>query len=98
MPTFDDALRSIDDRFARLREEKRIPGIAWGVIRDGELVHAGGSGTFRDGEDRVPDADTVFRIASITKSFTAATILLLRDKGHLRLDDPMATYMPELVG
>ena len=90
MPTFDDALRSIDDRFARLREEKRIPGIAWGVIRDGELVHAGGSGTIRDGEDRVPDADTVFRIASMTKSFTAATILLLRDEGRLRLDDPVA--------
>ena len=89
MPTFDDALRSIDDRFARLREEKLIPGIAWGVIRDGELVHAGGSGTIRDGEDRVPDADTVFRIASMTKSFTAATILLLRDEGRLRLDDPV---------
>ena len=44
MPTFDDALRCIDDRFALLREEKRIPGIAWGVIRDGELVHAGGVG------------------------------------------------------
>ena len=98
MPTFDDALRSIDDRFARLREEKRVPGIAWGVIRDGELVHAGGSGTFRDGEDRVPDADTVFRIASMTKSFTAATILLLRDEGRLRLDHPVATYVPELTG
>ncbi len=51
MLTFDDALRSIDDRFARLREEKRIPGIAWGVIREGELVHAGGSGTVREVED-----------------------------------------------
>ena len=98
MPTFDDALRAIDDRFVRLREEKRVPGIAWGVIRDGELVHAGGSGTIRDGEDRVPDADTVFRIASMTKSFTAATILLLRDEGRLRLDDAVATYVPELVG
>jgi CubicO group peptidase (beta-lactamase class C family) len=98
MPTFDDAIRSIDDRFARLREEKRIPGVAWGVIRDGELVHAGGAGTIRDGEDRVPDADTVFRIASMTKSFTAATILLLRDEGRLHLDDPVATYVPELAG
>ncbi len=98
MPTFDDALRSIDDRFARLREDKRIPGIAWGVIRDGELAHAGGAGTFREGEDRVPDADTVFRIASMTKSFTAATILLLRDEGRLGLDDPVATYVPELAG
>ena len=58
----------------------------------------GESGTARDGEDRVPDADTVFRIASMTKSFTAATILLLRDEGRLRLDDPVATYVPELAG
>ena len=46
----------------------------------------------------MPDADTVFRIASMTKSFTAATILLLRDEGRLRLDDPVATYVPELAG
>jgi CubicO group peptidase (beta-lactamase class C family) len=98
MPTFNDALRSIDDLLAGLREEKGIPGIAWGVVRDGELVHAGGVGTIRDGEDRVPDADTVFRIASMTKSFTAATILLLRDEGRLRLDDPVATHVPELAG
>jgi CubicO group peptidase (beta-lactamase class C family) len=98
MPTFDDALRAIDDRFARYREERKIPGAAWGVIRDGELVHVGGTGTFRDGEVRTPDADTVFRIASMTKSFTAAAVLLLRDEGRLRLDDPVATHVPELAG
>jgi CubicO group peptidase (beta-lactamase class C family) len=97
MPTFDEALRSIDARFARLRDEARIPGVAWGVVRDGELVHAGGSGTTRDGEDRRPDAGSVFRIASMTKSFTASTILLLRDEGRLRLDEPVATYVPELA-
>jgi CubicO group peptidase (beta-lactamase class C family) len=43
-----------------------------------------------------PDADTVFRIASMTKSFTAALLLLLRDEGRLALDDPVAAYVPEL--
>ena len=98
MPTFDDALQAIDDRFERYRQEKGIPGAAWGVIRDGALVHTAGAGTTRDGEDRVPDADTVFRIASMTKSFTAATVLLLRDEGRLRLDDPVADHVPELRG
>ena len=97
MPTFDDALRSLDARFARLRDEARIPGVAWGVVRDGALVHAGGAGTTRDGEDRRPDAGSVFRIASMTKSFTAATVLLLRDEGRLRLDEPVAAYVPELA-
>ena len=95
---FDDLLPALDARFERLREETRIPGVAWGVVRDGVLVHAGGAGTIRDGEDRRPDADTVFRIASMTKSFTAAALLLLRDEGRLRLDDPVGDHVPELAG
>ena len=92
-----DALRDLDARFSRLRDEARIPGVAWGVVSNGELVHAGGAGTTRDGEDRRPDAGSVFRIASMTKSFTSSTVLLLRDEGRLRLDDPVATYVPELT-
>ena len=42
------------------------------------------------------DADTVFRIASMTKSFTAMAILQLRDEGKLSLDDPAERYVPEL--
>ena len=45
-----------------------------------------------------PDADTVFRIASMTKSFTASAILALRDDGLLELDDPAEEYVPELRG
>jgi CubicO group peptidase (beta-lactamase class C family) len=97
MPPLEDALRPLDDRFARLREEARIPGVAWGVVADGELVHAGGAGTIRDGEDHRPGADSVFRIASMTKSFTASAVLLLRDAGRLRLDEPVATYVPDLA-
>ncbi len=43
------------------------------------------------------DADTVFRIASMTKSFTALGILKLRDEGKLSLDDPAERYIPELA-
>jgi CubicO group peptidase (beta-lactamase class C family) len=96
MPTFEDALRSLGERFELLPADRRIPGVAWGVVRDGELVRAGGAGTIRDGEDLRPDADSVFRIASMTKSFTAATVLLLRDEGRLRLDDPVGLHVPEL--
>ena len=67
------------------------------MVRDGELVHTGGAGTIRDGEDARPDADSVYRIASMTKSFTAAAILLLRDEGRIRLDDPVAEHVPALA-
>src|ERR1700678_2942168 len=73
------------------------PGLVYGIVRDGELVHAGGLGQRRLGGER-PDADTVFRIASMSKSFTAAAILLLRDEGGLALDDKASRYVPELGG
>jgi CubicO group peptidase (beta-lactamase class C family) len=98
MPPLEDALGPLDDRFARLSEEAGIPGVAWGVVADGALAHAGGAGTTRDGEDRRPGADSVFRIASMTKSFTASAVLLLRDEGRLRLDESVATYVPDLAG
>ena len=94
---FDDLLPGLDARFERLAREAAVPGVAWGVVRDGLLVHSGGAGTIRDGEDRRPDADSVYRIASMTKSFTAATVLLLRDEGRLRLDDPVADHVPALA-
>jgi CubicO group peptidase (beta-lactamase class C family) len=76
----------------------RAPGLAYGVLLDGELVHAGGRGTLRVGEDAPPDADSVFRIASMTKSFVAAAVLLLRDRGLLALDDPVRRHVPEATG
>ena len=98
MNDFDAALAALDARFARIQSERGVPGMAWGVVRDGRLVHSGGAGTVSQRDATTPTADHVFRIASMTKSFTAATILLLRDEGRLRLDDLVAHYVPALAG
>jgi CubicO group peptidase (beta-lactamase class C family) len=95
--TIDDALSAADELAAKTFARWKVPGLAYGVVRDGQLIHSRGLGTVRVGEDRSPDAGSVFRIASMTKSFTAATILLLRDEGRLRLDDPVGQVVPELV-
>lgn len=73
------------------------PALAYGVVADGRLVHARGLGE-RWVDGPAPDEQTVFRIASMTKSFTAAAVLLLRDEGALRLDDPAEEYVHELAG
>jgi CubicO group peptidase (beta-lactamase class C family) len=73
------------------------PGLAYGIVLGGELVHAAGLGERHLG-GAPPDADTVFRIASMTKSFTASAILTLRDDGVLKLDDPAEEYVPEMRG
>jgi serine-type D-Ala-D-Ala carboxypeptidase/endopeptidase len=85
----------VDSLAAGYYERGGQPGLAYGIVAGGELVHAGGLGERHLGGP-LPDAATVFRIASMTKSFTASAILALRDDGMLRLDDLAGDYVPEL--
>ena len=93
----DEPSEALAEVFARWALRTRAPGIAWGLVRDGALVASGGVGTLRVGEDAPPDADSVFRIASMTKSFTGAALMSLVAEGRIRLDEPVATYVPELA-
>jgi len=77
----------VDRQMKEYAAQAHAPGAAWGVVVDGQLAHTGVTG-FRDVPAQSPvDADTVFRIASMTKSFTAMSILKLRDEGKLSLDE-----------
>ena len=96
-PARDDALRRADEVADRFLTGRKVPGVMYGVTLGDALIHARGIGTLRVGEDATPDSDSVFRIASMTKSFTAATVLALRDEGLLGLDDPVARHVPDLV-
>src|SRR5688572_24788601 len=88
------AMPRIDSLFSAFAKENHVPGIAYGILIDGQLVHTGTSG-LRDIANNAPvDSASVFRIASMTKSFTALAILKLRDEGKLALDDPAERYVP----
>ena len=90
------AFPEIDRLFREYAAGANIPGAAWGIVVDGELAHTGVLG-YRDVPARAAvTPDTVFRIASMTKSFTAMAILKLRDEGKLSLDDPAERYVPEM--
>ena len=92
------AFPRIDSLMRAFAERSRVPGIAYGIVVDGRLVHVGTAG-YRELSSRAPvDTSTVFRIASMSKSFAAAAILQLRDQGRLSLDDPAERYVPELAG
>jgi CubicO group peptidase (beta-lactamase class C family) len=80
-----DHLKAISSSFQTIG---RIPALAAGVVVDGELIATYGNGA---------DEHTLFRIASMTKSFTAAAVLSLRDASLLRLDDAVALHAPELA-
>lgn len=88
----------VDRTMEHYRLDAHIPGMVWGIVQDGRLVHVKGAGV-QDVETKRPvTADTLFRIASMTKAFTALSILKLRDDGKLALDAPVETYVPELRG
>ena len=91
------AFPDIDRAFTKWVAERHMPGAVFGVIVDGELAWVKAHGVETVGGAPVTP-DSLFRIASMTKSFTAMSILQLRDAGKLSLDEPAAKYVPELAG
>jgi CubicO group peptidase (beta-lactamase class C family) len=86
----------LTDRIHQLMAEPGVPGVALGIVRDQDLLWSGGFGYADLESGRPMDADTMFGVASITKTFTSTAIMQLRDRSRLSLDDPVARYIPEI--
>lgn len=91
------ALAKIASMMRERMAAMHAPGLSWGVVIDGEIVATEGIGEQRAGSGVPLTPDSVFRIASMTKSVTALAILKLRDAGRLALDDPASKYVPALA-
>jgi CubicO group peptidase (beta-lactamase class C family) len=76
-------------------EAWKVPGLAIAIVKDGEIVLARGYGNRLIGSDAPVTPDTVFSIASCTKSFTASCIAMLVDEGKLHWDDPVRKHLPD---
>ncbi|WP_282694991.1 serine hydrolase domain-containing protein [Streptomyces sp. CC208A] len=83
--------RSLLHRVARAQSEGRAPSFVGAVARGGAMVWSGARGGV---DGYAPDADTQYRIGSITKVFTAVLVLRLRDEGLIGLDDPLEKHLP----
>jgi CubicO group peptidase (beta-lactamase class C family) len=100
-PTGSPVAARADELEARARSfvrEHRLPGAAVGVVHGGELVWSSGAGFADIAGRRAAGPEALYRIASITKTFTGTAIMQLRDEGRLHLDDPAVTHVPELRG
>ena len=95
-PPSPAALAEVDRIFADWRLTAHAPGLVYGVVADGRLVHVRGLGVQDTASNTPVTGDSLFRIASMSKAFTALAILKLRDEGKLALDAPAETYVPEL--
>lgn len=92
-----DLSENIDAIFAPLAG-KDLPGAAVVVLRDGEVIHSKGYGLANIELGAPNTTRTQFRLASVTKSFTALAVLQLVEQGRLRLEDTVATFIPEMAG
>ncbi|PZX51438.1 serine hydrolase domain-containing protein [Algoriphagus chordae] len=82
---------------AKYAKDNHIPGIAYGIVVDNELIIASATGLLDVAKNTPAKTTSAFRIASMTKSFTAMAIIKLRDEGKLALNDPVAKYIPEMA-
>ncbi len=80
---------------ARSQHEQRIPSLTAALLDGGRVVASASAGSVDGRRDGVPaEAGTQYRIGSISKTFTAALVLRLRDEGALTLDDPLERHVP----
>lgn len=87
-------LAGLDATVEAVRHTFKVPGVAVAVVKDGEVVFAGGWGEREVGKAGRVDGDTLFSIASITKAFTSASLSILADEGRLDMDDRVIDHLP----
>ena len=94
-PVPDGAIAAIDKIAAEGIDQKKVASYAVAVVKDGSLVLARGYG-YSDLENDVPaTAETVYRLGSITKQFTALAIMQLAEQGKLSVDDELTKFLPD---
>ncbi len=88
------SMESFEVAANKVIEEQKIPGFVVGVSKDGKRLYDQSFG-YRDTEEQYSvNADTIFGIASMTKSFTCVAIMQLQEEGKLHVHDPVITYLP----
>ena len=86
--------RDIDRTVEAAMQTFSVPGVAVGVVKDGEVVHASGYGIRELGQPEPVDGATLFRVASNSKAMTTAALAMLVDEGLLAWDDKVVDYLP----
>ena len=81
--------------FDAILDDEGVPGGAWAIIADGEVARSGAHGVRALDDPRPVDAGTVFRIASLSKTFAAGLAAMLVDDGSLRWSEPIAEFAPQ---
>jgi len=94
----DDTAARLDSVLENLRATHDVPGLAVGILDNSEPVYAQGFGVRSLKTNAPVDADTLFPVASISKTFTATAIMLLVEQQVVDLNAQLSTYLPQFQG
>lgn len=100
--TKEDKIRAlipeIEAKFQEFKTKGNLSSVSYALVIDGKIIHQSNSGITNYKTNKTADNESVYRIASMSKSFASVAILQLRDAGKLKLDDPVSKYIVELKG
>ena len=91
-----DEIASVDKLVRKALGESGVPSASVAIVRDGQIAFAKAYGLRRLDPREAATPQTRYRIASVSKQFTAAAVLMLVDERQVSLDDPVAAYLPEI--
>ena len=87
----------IDRHVKRVMKLYGVPGLAIGIVRDGKIIFKNGYGHANIKTGQKTDTNTLFGMASVSKSFTATAVMQLAEHGFINLDDPVSKHVPYFI-
>jgi beta-lactamase class C len=96
-PLTASQLAQFDHDFRQQLAEAKVPGAAYAVVYQNKIIKLGSYGVRQVGHNAPVNADTVFRLASVSKTFTGNLLVLLSQQGRVDLNAPLKRYVPTLT-
>ncbi len=93
----EDKLKRIDAFIETTMKQYGVPGASVAVVKDGEIIYLKGHGLRKTGTEEKVDENTIFQLASVTKTFTAASVAAMVDRGKMGFDEEVMKTIPNFA-
>ena len=93
----EDKLKGLDLFIKTAMKQYGVPGVSVAVVKDGDVIYLKGHGIRKTGTEEKVDENTIFQLASVTKTFTAASVASMVDRGKIGLDQEVVTIIPNFA-
>ena len=94
-PITDNVRQKIDSVYKGLIKKNKVMGASIAIVDKGQIVYATGYGFSDILEDKKADENTIYRVGSISKSFTALSLMQLQQEGKLSINESIKKHLPD---